>query len=292
MKWTTVTSDFLTPSQYFHEAKSRPRKRFGQHFLAQQATAERIVESAELSSSDTAVEIGPGLGALTRFILPKASMLHLIEVDREMTEYLRERIPEAAHAIIHEQDVLSFDFAGLGIMDGKPLVLLGNLPYNITSPLLFHLLDSFPAIGRAVFMMQKEVGARLAASPGTKDYGVLTVLLGIYGQVRTLFTVGPRQFYPPPKVDSIVLRIDFAAMAPEGPSFGFLRKFVSKAFQQRRKTLGNSLKGVFGLSSGALHEAFEKAGIDPGRRPETLTPAEFHTLATSVAGKMLPRHEL
>ena len=287
-----MTFDFLSPSQYFHEAKSRPRKRFGQHFLEQQATAERIVQSAELSPSDTAVEIGPGLGALTRFILPKAGMLHLIEVDTDMTEYLRERIPDGAPAVIHEQDVLSFDFAGLARIEGKPLVLLGNLPYNITSPLLFHLLDSFPAIGKAVFMMQKEVGARLAASPGTKDYGVLTVLLGMFGQVRVLFTVGPGQFYPPPKVDSIVLRIAFAGTAPEGPSFGFLRKFVSKAFQQRRKTLGNSLKGVFGLPAGALSEAFEKAIIDPGRRAETLTSTEFLALATSVSEKMLPRHEL
>lgn len=276
--------DFISPSRYFHEAKSRPRKRLGQHFLAQPATAARIVESAGLSGSDVTVEIGPGLGALTRYILAQTGRLHLIEFDREMAEYLRERTP--AETIIHEQDVLMFDFQDLSRLEGKRLVVLGNLPYNISSPLLFHLLESFAAIERAVFMVQKEVGLRFAARPGTKEYGVLTVLLGIYASVRPLFSVGPAQFHPPPKVDSLVLRIDFAPSAPADPPFGFLREFVSKAFQQRRKTLGNSLKRVFGLSAPVLAEAFRRAAIDPRRRPETLTPAEFLSLAATVRESM------
>ncbi|MHC1725861.1 MAG: 16S rRNA (adenine(1518)-N(6)/adenine(1519)-N(6))-dimethyltransferase RsmA [Syntrophobacteraceae bacterium] len=277
--------DFISPSQYFHEAKLRPRKQLGQHFLAQPATAARIVQSAELSHSDTAVEIGPGLGALTRFILPQAGRLLLIEFDREMVAYLRKRTP--LETVIHEQDVLSFDFKNLCRLEGQRLVLLGNLPYNISSPLLFHLLESFPAIERAVFMVQKEVGMRFAGRPGTREYGVLTVLLGLYATVRPLFTVGPGQFHPPPKVDSIVLRIDFAGSAPAGPSFEFMRQFVSKAFQQRRKTLGNSLKGVFGLPAGVLTESFRSTAIDPRRRPETLTPAEFLALAAAVREGML-----
>ncbi|MGA2404814.1 MAG: 16S rRNA (adenine(1518)-N(6)/adenine(1519)-N(6))-dimethyltransferase RsmA, partial [Syntrophobacteraceae bacterium] len=238
--------DFLSPGEYFHGKKFRPRKHFGQHFLAQPATAARIVQSAELTESDAAVEIGPGLGALTRFVLPGVGRLHLIEVDGEMVEYLRERIPPDK-AVIYRQDALSFDFANLCDREGKRLIVLGNLPYNISSPLMFHLLACFPAIGRAVFMVQKEVGMRFAAAPGGKDYGVLSVLLGIYSKVRTLFSVGPRQFYPPPKVESIVLRMDFAEERPPGPEFEFLRKLVSKAFQQRRKTLANSLSGLFGL---------------------------------------------
>ena len=273
--------DFLSPGEYFHQMKSRPRKHFGQHFLAQPATALRIVQSAELSEADAVVEIGPGLGALTRFILPQVKKLHLIELDKKIVEYLRERIP-AENVFIHQQDALSFDFGNLSGTSRNRLVVLGNLPYHISSPLMFHLLGNFPAIGRAVFMVQKEVGARFAAAPGTKDYGVLTVLLGIYGRVRTLFTVGPGQFYPPPKVDSVVLRIDFAKEHPKGPDFDFLRKLVSKAFQQRRKTLGNSLEHAFHLSSAALIEAFQQASIDPKRRPETLSANEFLTLAALI----------
>jgi len=273
--------DFLSPGEYFRQMKSRPRKQFGQHFLAQPATALRIVQSAELSDADAVVEIGPGLGALTRFILPRVKKLHLIELDKKIVEYLRERTA-AENVFIHQQDALSVDFGNLAGTSEKRLVVLGNLPYHISSPLMFHLLENFPAVGRAVFMVQKEVGGRFAAVPGTKDYGVLTVLLGIYSRVRTLFTVGPGQFYPPPRVDSVVLRIDFAEEHPRGPDFDFLRKLVSKAFQQRRKTLGNSLAGVFHLSSAALMEAFERASIDPKRRPETLSPNEFLALAALI----------
>jgi 16S rRNA (adenine1518-N6/adenine1519-N6)-dimethyltransferase len=274
-------SDFLSPSDYFHGKSSRPRKHFGQHFLAQPATAVRIVRGAELRDTDTAVEIGPGLGALTRLMLSEVSRLHLIEVDGEMVEYLRERVP-AEKTVIYQQDVLSFDFVHLGASEGKRLIVLGNLPYNISAPLMFHLLESFPAVERAVVMVQKEVGTRFTASPGTKEYGVLTVLLGIFSCVRTLFTVGPRQFYPPPKVDSMVLRIDFAQSPPACPAFPFLRKLVSKAFQQRRKTLGNSLSGVFGLAPEAVRIACAEAAIDPKRRAETLSVQEFMALARSV----------
>ncbi|MDA8305959.1 MAG: 16S rRNA (adenine(1518)-N(6)/adenine(1519)-N(6))-dimethyltransferase RsmA [Deltaproteobacteria bacterium] len=274
--------DFQTPAEYFKGRDSRPLKHFGQHFLSQPATALKIVQSAQLSAGDAVVEIGPGLGALTRFIMEQAEKIHLIEVDPAMVEYLRERAP-APKAVIYRQDALSFDFKSLSAALGKRLVVLGNLPYNISSPLVFRLLEAFPAVDRAVFMVQKEVGIRFAAPPGSKDYGVLSVLLGIYSRVRKLFVVGPGQFLPPPKVDSIVLRIDFALDPPAGPGFDFLRRLVGKAFEQRRKTLANSLAGVFGLCPEALKNAFEEAGIDPKRRPETLSPSEFLTLARLLA---------
>lgn len=274
--------EFLTPSRYFRQTGARPRKSFGQHFLARPETAARIVQSAGIAEGDTVVEIGPGLGALTRHILSAAGMVHLVELDREMAQYLRERLAGVENATVHERDALSFDFAALGREEGKRLVLLGNLPYNIGSPLLFRLLEAFPAIARAVFMVQKEVGERLCARSGTKDYGVLTVLLGLFSEVRPLFIVGPGQFYPPPKVDSMVLRIDFAPVGPAGPPFPFLRKLVSAAFQHRRKTLQNSLKGAFGIPSGLISAAFAKTGIDPKRRPETLSPAEFLALAEAL----------
>jgi 16S rRNA (adenine1518-N6/adenine1519-N6)-dimethyltransferase len=273
--------DFLSPSEYFHGKGIRPRKHFGQHFLAQPATAARIVKNAELKDTDPVVEIGPGLGALTRFILPEVQRLHLIEVDTEMVEYLRERVP-GEKAVIYRQDVLSFDFARLARSEGRRLVVLGNLPYNISGPLMFRLLESCSAVERAVVMVQKEVGMRFAASVGTRDYGVLTVLLGLWARVQPLFNVGPRQFFPPPKVDSMVLRIDFSQGPPDGPHFPFMRKLVSKAFQQRRKTLGNSLSGIFGLAPDAVRMGCAEASIDPGRRAETLSVDEFLALARSI----------
>lgn len=274
--------EFLSPGQYFRQAGERPAKRFGQHFLAQPSTARRIVEAAGLCESDAAVEIGPGLGALTRYILPLVDTLHLVEVDREMSAYLRERLPASGEAVLHEADVLSFDFNALSQSLGKRLVLVGNLPYNITSPLMFHLLDSFPAMDRAVFMVQKEVGERFTASVGTKQYGVLSVLLGIYSRVARLFSVGPGQFFPPPKVDSLVLKIEFEKDIPPDPPFPFLRKFVSSAFQKRRKTLHNGLKDFPGMRPEVLEAALSANNLDPKRRPETLNPLEFLALAQSV----------
>jgi 16S rRNA (adenine1518-N6/adenine1519-N6)-dimethyltransferase len=275
--------DFLTPSQYFRLSGDRPRKRFGQHFLAQPATAERIVRSADLSLSDVAVEIGPGLGALTQFILPAVRRLHLIELDRDMAAHLEAVLREESSAALHLQDVMAFDFAELARIEAQRLVLLGNLPYNISSPLFFRLLEFFPAIGRGVFMVQKEVGERFAASPGGKSYGVLSVLLSIYGSVQPLFTVAPNQFHPPPKVESLVIRVDFAESAPAGsPPFAFLRALVSAAFQQRRKTLQNSLKGFGGLPAEELSKALAALEIDPRRRAETLSASEFVALGSAL----------
>jgi 16S rRNA (adenine1518-N6/adenine1519-N6)-dimethyltransferase len=275
---------FLSPREYFKLQGTQPRKRFGQHFLTQPRTAERIVQSAAIEDTDVVVEVGPGLGALTQFILPKARSVHLVELDRDLAGYLEASIPASnAHAQVIRMDVLEFDFRALSRSQGQRLIVMGNLPYNISSPLVFHLLDSFPAVKKAVFMMQKEVGERLLAGPGGKEYGVLSVLLGAYARLTGLFTVGPAQFYPPPKVDSLVALIEFADSEPAGgPPFDFLRKVVSVAFQQRRKTLHNSLKALFGNDPGRLEEAFAKSSIDPRRRPETLSPAEFLRLAKEL----------
>lgn len=276
---------FLTPRDYFKLNESRPRKRFGQHFLAQSSTARRIVASAELEESDVAVEIGPGLGALTQFILPLVRRLDLVELDRDLASYLEAAMPTESRSrvFVHQMDALEFDFKALSREEGQKLVLLGNLPYNITSPLIFHMLESFSSIERAVFMVQKEVGERLAASPGTKDYGVLSVLLGACAEVVPLFSVDPSRFYPPPKVDSLVLRIDLKKeRSLDSSSFDALRKVVNVSFQQRRKTLQNSLKGMVGKNAPLLARAFEKSGIDPMRRPETLSSEEFLKLALSL----------
>lgn len=275
---------FLTPREYFQQKGLKPKKRFGQHFLAQAVTAERIVDCVELDPSDTVVEVGPGLGALTRFLMPRVRVLHLVELDRDLAQVLEAgAFHPRCQVTVHRMDILRFDFGSLSSTTGKRLVVVGNLPYNISSPLGFHLLEHFPAIQRAVFMVQKEVGERWLAGPGGKDYGVLSVLFGIYGQVTPLFTVGPGQFSPPPKVDSLVLRLEFRDAVPPGaPPFGFLRRLVSVAFQQRRKTLANGLKSYAGSTGGTLAGAFARAGIEPGRRPETLSPTEFLDLSMEI----------
>jgi len=278
---------FVTPQDYFGRSGVRPRKRFGQHFLTQPNTAERIVRDAELEESDVAVEIGPGLGALTRFIAGRVRRLHLVELDRDLAHCLETSLVSSGDCVqVHRMDALDFDFLSVGRSEEQALVVLGNLPYNISSPLTFRLLESTTVVKRAVFMVQKEVGERFAASPGTKDYGVLSVLLGMYARVTKLFSVGADQFYPPPKVESVVVRVDFfPERAGARPSFGFMRRFVSVAFQQRRKTLHNSLRGLAG-DVDLLDSAFERAGIEPRRRPETLAPADFFRLGGTLRSLM------
>jgi 16S rRNA (adenine1518-N6/adenine1519-N6)-dimethyltransferase len=275
---------FVSPQEYFRGHGGSPRKRFGQHFLIQPKTAERIVESAELSLWDRVVEVGPGLGALTQFILPKVRRLHLVELDRDLAGFLEKNLPATECWVsFYKQDILRFDFCALGQPEEQRLVVLGNLPYNVSSPLVFRLIESRHCIKRAVLMVQKEVGERLVAYPGGKDYGVLSVLLGVYARVRSLFVVGPGQFYPPPNVDSVVIAMDFMDhLAVETPSFAFLRHLINTCFQQRRKTLFNSLKGLAGLESTLLTEVLLASRIDPKRRPETLSPEEFVHLARDL----------
>jgi 16S rRNA (adenine1518-N6/adenine1519-N6)-dimethyltransferase len=281
---------FIHPRDFFRLQDARPRKRFGQHFLVQPKTAERIVGSADLDPEDVVVEVGPGLGALTQFILPRVRQVHLVELDRELADYLETVLaPLPFKTSVHQQDILDFDLEALSRKEGQPLVVLGNLPYNISSMLVFCLLETRSVIKRVVVMVQREVGERLAAKPGTKQYGVLSVLLGVYARVHPLFSVAPAQFYPPPQVDSLVLSMDFNK-GPEAavPPLEALRQVVNISFQQRRKTLQNSLKGMVGGAGGAA-ELLAAAGIDPQRRPETLAPEEFVKLATAISRNSSPQ---
>ena len=250
----------------------RTRKRFGQHFLHDRNLVDRMVRTLGLQQDDTLVEIGPGRGALTYPLLEEIPHLHVVELDRDLIALLRqENSPE--RLTIHESDALRFDFRPLKPAD-KPLRVIGNLPYNISTLLIFHLLSQADAISDMTFMLQKEVVDRLTASPGTRDWGRLSIMVQYHCQADYLFFVPPGAFSPPPKVDSAVVRLIPHASPPHPANDEeHLRRLVAQAFTQRRKAIRNSLKSQVTL------EQFEQAGIDAGLRPDQLTVADYVTLA-------------
>jgi len=255
----------------------RARKRFGQHFLHDPGVIARIVAAIDPQPGERIVEIGPGRGALTRPLLDRCHRLEVIEIDRNVIPALRQHCAGAGELIVHEADVLEVDMTVLH-GGGPPMRVCGNLPYNISTPLLFHLLESRAVITDMHFMLQKEVVERMAAKPGGKDYGRLTVMLAAVCRVESLFRVGRGAFNPPPGVDSAVVRLTPHVDAPFPlPDRTRFARFVGAAFSMRRKTLRNSLRGLAGPAE------FEAAGIAPERRPETLSPSEFAKLAAQPA---------
>jgi len=252
------------------------RKRFGQHFLHDPAVIARIVRALEPRAGEHLVEIGPGRGALTAHLLEcHGCTLDAIEIDRDLAARLRERFAGSPVRVLHETDVLQFDFQALARARGGRLRIVGNLPYNISTPLLFHLLAASPAIEDLTVMLQREVVARLTARPGGRDYGRLTVMLAPAAEVERLFDVGPGAFQPPPRVWSAVARLTLRAV----PLFAVSPRYaalVAAAFAQRRKTLRNALSQLL------TREQISACGIDPAARPETLTPAGFNTLAQAL----------
>jgi 16S rRNA (adenine1518-N6/adenine1519-N6)-dimethyltransferase len=252
------------------------RKRFGQHFLHDPAVTERLLAAIAPRGGDHLVEIGPGRGALTRRLLACPDItLDAIEIDRDLAARLRPEFAAATHAQLHVGDALEFDFAALAGSRGGRLRLVGNLPYNISTPLLFHLLEQANALTDLHVMLQREVVARLAAAPGSRDYGRLGIMLSPALDVERLFDVGPGAFQPPPRVWSAVVR----ATVRRTPRFAVSPHFapvVAAAFSQRRKTLRNALSAFF------TREEISACGLDPGARPETLTPESFNTLAQTL----------
>jgi 16S rRNA (adenine1518-N6/adenine1519-N6)-dimethyltransferase len=252
------------------------RKRFGQHFLHDPAVIRRIVRALAPQAGDHLVEIGPGRGALTGELLAYAGCtLDAIEIDRDLAALLRERFSDAPRCVLHETDALQFDFTALARERGGRLRIAANLPYNISTPLLFRLLTHAPAILDLHVMLQREVVARLAAQPGDADYGRLGVMLAPQVRVERLFDVGPGAFQPPPRVWSAVVRLTMRAqplfvVSPHYPAV------VAAAFTQRRKTLRNALGRLL------TREQINACGVDPGARPETLTPQAFNTLAQAL----------
>lgn len=256
----------------------RPRKRFGQHFLHDPYVIERIVAAVDPRPGEQLVEIGPGLGALTRPLLLRAGRMQAVEIDRDVIPQLARHCADAGDLHIHERDALSVELAELDA--GGRLRLVGNLPYNISTPLLFHLLAQREHIVDMHFMLQKEVVTRMTAGPGGRDYGRLTVMLGWSCTAEKLFDIGPGAFQPPPQVWSSIVRL-VPRPVPLGPPAdeARLRTVVTAAFGQRRKTVRNALKALL------TAEQIEGCGVDPTVRPETLTIEDFVRLAAVSALK-------
>jgi 16S rRNA (adenine1518-N6/adenine1519-N6)-dimethyltransferase len=257
------------------ESAHRPRKRFGQHFLHDPGILRRIVEAISPQAEQRIVEIGPGEGALTLPLLRIAKSLTAIELDRDLIDPLREKTRDIGELDIVNADVLTVDFSALAT--GAPIRLVGNLPYNISTPILFHCLDHAAAIADMHFMLQKEVVERMAAAPGSRVYGRLSVMLQLRCAVEPLLKVPPGAFRPPPKVDSAVVRLTPlpAGQLPQ-VAFDTIGDIVRAAFGQRRKTLANALSKIMNS------DAIVAAGIDPRARAEQLAPADFVALAQRI----------
>ena len=257
-------------------AQHRARKRFGQHFLTDPGVIDAIVRAVHPAEDDILVEIGPGQGAITGPLASRAGHLHLIELDRDLAGHLRKTYDNNPKITVHEADALKFDFAKLG----DDIRVVGNLPYNISTPLLFHLLKFREQILDMHFMLQKEVVDRMAAGPGSKAYGRLGIMLGCYMNIEALFDVPPEAFDPPPKVHSAIVRLD---PLPDGTypidNEAKLSTLVATAFMQRRKTVRNSLRKEADAAD------FDAVGIDAGLRPEQIAIGDYVRLSNHLQRK-------
>lgn len=263
----------------------RPRKRWGQHFLCDPAVAHRIVETADVGPRSVVVEIGPGLGALTDELARRAGRLYLVEIDRALAGRLEARYADDPRVRMLVGDVLTLPLETL--VPEPTVTVVANLPYNVASPVIFRLLDLRARFPHAVLMLQREMAERLAASPGGSDYGVASVLVQAFAEVRVAFRVSRRSFLPRPDVDSAVIDVRWTpAPRADIDDVDLFRAVVRGAFGQRRKMLRNALAPVAesrGLAHGAVSELLRGAGIDPAARAETLDLAAFARLTRAFA---------
>lgn len=255
----------------------KARKRFGQNFLVDHNIIDKIVTAINPKSDDTLVEIGPGQGALTEPLLQKCPSLNVVELDKDLIPRLKVQFFNYPEFTIHEGDALKFDFSTL-IKEDKPLRIVGNLPYNISTPLMFHLLSYGSKVKDMHFMLQKEVVDRLTAVPGEKAYGRLGIMVQYFCQTMPLVQVPPTAFRPMPKVDSAVVRlVPRGTIKNPATDIKLLEKLVNACFQQRRKTLRNSLKNF------ATAEQMEQLDIDISLRPEKLSVDDYVNLSNQLS---------
>jgi len=278
----------ISPQRALKILGRRPAKGLGQHFLVHRATAAKIAAAIQPKSGDVVVEIGAGLGALTVPLSESGARVVAVEIDRELAAFLRREIAEKRSEIVSVEcmDALQLDFSALCERFQSKLKIIGNLPYNISSPVLFRLMEEANCIQEAVLMLQNEVAERVLAEPGSKDYGIITVMVAYHSERRRLMRLKPSQFHPPPKVDSQVIDLSFRP-CPLAPAVedAWLLRVVKAAFAHRRKTLRNSLllSNLPGLTSESLSGALMEAAIDPARRPETLSLEDFLRLAKAMS---------
>lgn len=276
-----MTSDDAGGASRRRGAFPPTRKSLGQHFLSDRRILGRIADALQLKGGETVLEIGPGRGALTDILAERAGRLIAIEYDRALADLLRQRYARRGNVLIAEADVLE---VSLGELAAGPYVLVGNVPYYITTPILFHALVP-PRAERAVYLVQREVADRLAAAPGSKEYGGLTVNVAAVAKAETLFRVPAGAFSPPPKVESAVVRITPLATplvepAEERP----LRTLVQNAFGMRRKQMRRVVRSLLALDAAAADALLAAAHIDPEVRPETLSPEQFVALLRASRG--------
>src|SRR5215207_4517361 len=255
------------------------RKSLGQHFLNDRRILQRIVDVLELTGSETVVEIGPGRGSLTELLVPVAHRLILIEYDRALAARLREQYAGNEAVTVIEADVLTVDLSHVA---GGAYRLVGNVPYYITTPILFHALRA-PRPDRAVYLVQREVAERIVAAPGADEYGALSVNVRAVATAKLMFRVAPGSFLPPPKVDSAVVRIDpLPAPLVEPAIEATFRRFVRSAFGMRRKQMRRVLREVLDVDADRADQLLAQTGIEPAVRPETLSPEDFARLVRAI----------
>lgn len=278
-----------------------PKKRLGQHFLSAQPTIEKIVNAADLSPEDTVLEIGSGLGVMTATIAAKSKKVVAVEKDAALFDAAKSEFSAIGNIEWINADILKMRIEGVfadeksvnrepltvnrkSITENRKNKILGNLPYNISSPIIFWMLENRAMISSAVVMLQKEVALRIAAAPGGKDYGILSVLLQAHANCKRLFDVSPKNFLPPPEVISSIVKIDFRKTGLKITDEKFFSAVVKAAFGKRRKTLRNALLGAQNLriDRDSLDGIFAKLGLDGRRRPETLSVDEFAELANAL----------
>lgn len=255
---------------------THPRKRFGQHFLSDKAVIHQIMAALLPKANQHLIEIGPGQGALTIPLLKVMKYLEVIELDRDLIPELKKRSQHIGELVIYSADALEFDFAALK-KDDRPLRIFGNLPYNISTPLIFHLLPFAPLVEDMLFMLQKEVALRLAAPPNTKDYGRLSVMVQYHCQVEWLFDVPAHAFYPPPQVRSSIVRLTpYHGYPFRAKNYSLFENVVRHAFGQRRKTLRNSLKEIIS------DEVWRNVSIHSDFRAENLSVKDFVEICNAL----------
>ncbi|SHO45452.1 16S rRNA (adenine(1518)-N(6)/adenine(1519)-N(6))-dimethyltransferase RsmA [Desulfopila aestuarii] len=279
-----------------------PKKRFGQNFLVNKHTAEAIVRAGGVDKDDVVVEVGVGLGALTQPLAEQARKVIGVEIDSGIIRFHEDENDLPENVTLIHQDILKADFRELMEQCGGPLKIMANLPYSISNPFIFKLIENRIAVTRATIMLQKEVAERLMARPATKEYGVPSVLLQSCATIRKMMTLKPAEFHPRPKIDSVVIRIDFSHtpfQSADGTPFSFkyLQRIVRTTFNQRRKTILNTLSGMsFSNEEGIADKAQAKqlaeqaiilAGLTPSLRPEVLCLEDFIRLAIAVESLVL-----